>query len=330
LSIGTDSVIVFAKSVKIGANMEWVRAAQLFVSVVQLGSLSAAARQYDLSPASVSRMINRLEETVDARLLNRTSRSLTTTEAGALYYKKVEQILQQIAEAHNAVGGLQSVARGTLRVHSRVLVGHKFIVPALTGFTRHYPDIKVDLLLSNFAVDLVEQNIDVDIRIGTLADSALIARKLASAERYVVAAPAYLEGMPVIRMPADLEAHNCLTYRVNIGRTVWRFIDAAGTMTEVPVTGSIQSNNGPALLTATVQGVGIAMMPDWAIRPELASGALVRLFADYRTSHVEFDNGVYAIFQSTKQMPTKIRVFVDYIADYFKTHNAEGVTGSGR
>lgn len=304
--------------------MEWVRAAQLFVSVVQLGSLSAAARQFDLSPASVSRLINTLEQSVDARLLNRTSRSLTTTEAGQLYYKRVEQILQQIAEANQAVAGLQSVARGTLRVHSRVLVGHKFIVPGLTGFTRRYPEIKVDLLLSNFAVDLVEQNIDVDIRIGMLADSALFAKKLASAERYVCAAPSYLRRMPEIRVPTDLEAHNCLTYRVNIGRTVWRFIDAEEAMTEVPVGGSIQSNNGPALLAAALDGVGLAMMPDWAIRRELASGALVRLFADYRTSHVEFDNGVYAIFQHAKQMPTKIRVFVDYIADYFKTHNVDG------
>jgi DNA-binding transcriptional LysR family regulator len=252
--------------------MEWVRAAQLFVAVVQLGSLSAAARQFDLSPASVSRLINTLEQSVDARLLNRTSRSLTPTEAGEVYYKRVEQILHQIAEANQLVAGMQSVARGTLRIHSRVLVGHKFIVPALTDFTRQYPEIKVDLLLSNFVVDLVEKNIDVDIRIGSLADSSLFARKLATSERLVCAAPAYLERMGTPAEPAELERHDCLTYRINIGRTVWRFIDENEAMTEVPVSGSIQANNGPALLAAAINGVGIAIMPDWAIRRELGTG----------------------------------------------------------
>ena len=176
---------IFALFAKIGwRRMEWLRSMRLFVGVVQNGSLSAAGRQHGLSPASVSRHISALEESVGGRLLNRTSRKLTLTEAGEIYFHKVEHILQQILEANESVAQLQSVPRGTLRVHSRMLVGHQYIVPALPEFMKQYPDITVDLLLSNHAVDLVEQNIDVDIRIGKLVDSSLIARKLAAERAY--------------------------------------------------------------------------------------------------------------------------------------------------
>lgn len=298
--------------------MEWLRAAQLFVSVVQLGSLSAAARRAGVSPATVSRIIRTLEDDVGGRLLNRTSRNLNLTQAGELYFGKVEQILQQIQEANETVAHLQSAPRGNLRVHSRMLVGAKFVVPALPGFLRQYPEITVDLLLSNHTVDLVSQNVDVDIRIGKLEDSALITRKLASAERVVCATPAYLENAPPLRTPEDLRHHNCLTYRLNLGRAVWRFLDASGTLTEVPVSGSLQSDNGQALLMALLAGVGIAIMPNWAVREELASGALVPLFTEHRASHAEFDNGVYAVFQQSRQVPSKVRVFIDYMAAYFK------------
>lgn len=298
--------------------MEWLRATQLFVNVVQLGSLSAAARQTGLSPASVSRIIHALEENVGGRLLNRTSRRLNLTEAGEVYYGQVEQILHQITEANDSVARLQSTPRGMLRVHSRMLVGNQYVAPSLPGFIEKYPDIKVDLLLSNYAVDLVDQNIDVDIRIGKLDDSSLIVRKLAAAERVVCATPGYVESHEPIKSPADLANHNCLTYRLHLGRTMWRFLDKDGTLIEVPVVGSMQSDNGEALITAAVSGLGVAMMQEWSIRNELKSGTLVRLLPGYQASHIEFDNGIYAVFPHSRQVPSKVRVFVDYIAAYLK------------
>lgn len=300
--------------------MEWLRAAELFVNVVQLGSLSAAARRSGVSPATVSRIIRSLEEDVGGRLLNRTSRKLNLTEAGEVYFAKVEQILHQIQEANDSVARLQATPRGTLRIHSRMLVGNQYIVPALPGFMERFPEISIDLMLSNYVVDLVAQNIDVDIRIGKLEDSSLIARKLAHAERVVCTTRGYLERNPPIAIPSDLSRHNCLNYRLHLGRIVWRFVDEAGVLTEVPVSGSLQSDNGQALLMAARAGQGIAMMPDWAVRDELASGELVRLFPEYRVSHLEFDNGIYAVFQQSRQVPTKVRVFVDYIAAHFKEH----------
>lgn len=298
--------------------MEWLRAAELFVAVVQLGSLSAAARRAGVSPATVSRIIRALEEEVGGRLLNRTSRKLNLTEAGELYFRRVEQILQQIHEANESVARLQATPRGVLRVHSRMLVGIQHVVPALPDFMSRYPDISVDLTMSNYAIDLVAQNIDVDIRIGKLEDSSLIARKLCNAERIVCATRAYLDKSPPLRQPSDLSQHNCLTYRLNLGRTIWRFLDPAGQLIEVPVSGSLLSDNGPALLHAMQAGHGVVIMPDWAVQSEIAEGKVVRLFPEYQASHIEFDNGVYAVFQQSRQAPSKVRVFVDFIAGYFK------------
>ena len=298
--------------------MEWLRSMRLFVSVVHNGSLSAAARQHGLSPASVSRHISALEENVGGRLLNRTSRKLTLTEAGELYYVKVGEILQQIAEANDSVAELQAQPRGTLRVHSRVLVGHLHVVPLLPDFLARYPEVNVDLMMSNRVIDVVEQNIDVDVRIGKLVDSSLVARKLATSERVVCAAPRYLAAHPAIEAPADLAAHNCLTYRINVGRTVWRFLDGAGALEEIPVTGNLTMDNGYALLAATLAGAGVALMPDWSVRDDLAAGRLRRILPGYRASHVEFDNGIYAVFQKSRHMSAKVRAFIDYLAEAFE------------
>jgi DNA-binding transcriptional LysR family regulator len=291
---------------------------RIFVSVVQNGSLSSAGRQLGLSPASVSRHIGALEESLGCRLINRTSRKLTLTEAGELYYAKVAEILHQIAEANDSVAQLQSQPRGTLRVHSRVLVGHLHVMPVLPEFLARYPEVTVDLSMSNRVIDVVEQNIDVDIRIGKLVDSSLVARKLSASERVVCAAPRYLDAHAAIGAPADLAAHNCLTYRINVGRTVWRFLDAGGVLQEIPVAGTFTTDNGYALLTATLAGVGIALMPDWSVRDHLAAGRLRRILPEYRVSHIEFDNGIYAVFQKSKHMSAKVRAFIDYLAATFE------------
>jgi DNA-binding transcriptional LysR family regulator len=297
--------------------LDWMQPMRIFVSVVQNGSLSSAGRELGLSPASVSRHIGALEESLGCRLVNRTSRKLTLTEAGELYYAKVGDILQQIAEANASVSELTSQPRGTLRVHSRVLVGHLHVMPVLPEFLARFPDVTVDLLMSNWVIDVVEQNIDVDIRIGKLVDSSLVARKLSSSERIVCAAPRYLDAHPPINAPSDLAAHNCLTYRINVGRTVWRFLDGGGVLQEISVAGNLTTDNGYALLTATLSGVGIALMPDWSVRDHLAAGRLRRLLPEYRVSHVEFDNGSYAVFQKSKHMSAKVRAFIDYLAAAF-------------
>jgi len=298
--------------------MDTFRAMQLFARVVHDGSLSAAGREFGLSPGSVSRQISALEESLGARLLNRTSRKLTLTEPGEVYLRHAEQILHQVDAANSSVSRLQLAPRGTLRVHSRILVGAMHLVPALPEFLRRYPEIKVDLLMSNAEIDLVERNVDVDIRIGKLSDSSLVARKLTGSERVVCAAPAYLDRHARIREPRDLAGHNCLTYRINMGRTVWRFRQRTGELIEVPASGTLQADYGPALRAAALAGVGIALMPDWAVREDLRADRLRRLFRKYQVSHVEFDNGVYAVYQQSRYLSPKVRLFIDFIAALFR------------
>lgn len=297
--------------------MDWMQPMRIFVAVVQNGSLSSAGRQLGLSPASVSRHIGALEESLGTRLINRTSRKLTLTEAGELYYAKVGEILQQVLEANDSVAQLQTHPRGTLRVHSRVLVGHLHVVPALPDYLARYPEVKVELSMSNQVIDVVEQNVDVDIRIGKLVDSSLVARKLAGSERFLVATPGYLAAHPPLARPDDLARHNCMTYRVHVGRTIWRFLDARGVLEEIPVAGSFATDNGYALLTATQAGIGIALMPDWSVRDDLAAGRLVRLLPEYRVSYIDFDNGIYAVFQKSRHLSAKVRSFIDFLADTF-------------
>jgi len=283
------------------------RAMQLFVSVVHSGSLSAAGRQLGLSPASVSRQINALEDSLGARLLNRTSRKLTLTEPGEVYLNRAEQILHQVNEANTSVSELHRVPRGTLRVHSRILVGTMHVVPAMPEFLRRYPEIKVDLLLSNHDIDLVERNVDVDIRIGKLEDSSLIARKLASSERIVCASPDYLARAGRPKKPEDLREHNCL---VNLASTPkdWPFQSASKSFL-VQVKGTLSSNSADVLVQMALQGHGIVRVPRYAVRSELASKSLEAMFEAATLS----PERVCAYYSKAKHLPAKTIDFVNFL-----------------
>lgn len=302
--------------------MEWVQTLRSFATAVQQGSLSGAGRVLGSSPASISRHISSLEDQLGTQLLKRSSRNLALTEAGEVYYPQVEQILQQLAEANRSVTQLQTKPQGVLRVHSRMLVGQLMVLPNLPEFLSQYPEITIDLMLSNNIAPVMDQGTDVDIRIGSLDDSSLIARKLASSERLVVATREYLDRSPPIRTPQDLSHHNCLSYRINLGATVWRFKDGEDRVEEVPIRGNVRTDFGYALVELTRAGVGVALMPDWSVRRELADGRLVRLFEDYSVSHIDFDNGVYAVFPASRQTSLKLRLFVDFMANVFRREPA--------
>lgn len=302
--------------------MEWLRAVEIYHCVVRSGSLSEAARRLGYSPASISRHIADLEQFLGARLLNRTSRRLSMTEAGDVYFRKTLAIVQQIDEAKQSVSDLNSGPRGLLRVHSRMVVGHQLVVPALKRFLKAYPEISIDLQLSNYAVDIVEQGIDVDIRMGALENSSLVARKLAPSERLLCASPEYLAAHPPIETPYDLLQHSCLTYRITGGEPVWRFRRSGEPDIELRVSGSFSSESGQAIFQATRDSLGISIMNDWTVKQDLASGRLVRVLPDYEVTFSEFENGVYAVFQKSKHMPPKVRAFVDFISKEFRKLNS--------
>lgn len=298
--------------------MDSLRAMELFIRSVNSGSFSAAGRDAGMSPAAVSRLISGLEDRLGAKLLNRTSRSMSLTEAGEIYMRQAEVILQQVSQAEVSVSDLSSTPSGTLRVHSWTFVGSQFIAPLIPAFLKLYPGISVKLMLSNTHVDLAEHNIDVDIRLGALQDSDLMVRKLGETQRYVVASPAYLETMPPIRLPEDLKQHNCLTYALNRSGSNWSFVDRHGEMTTVAVSGNFQTDYGPALWNAALADMGIVLMPEWSVRKDIQEGRLVQVLKDFTASHVSFDPGIYAIFQRHKHITLKTRLFIDFLARSFQ------------
>lgn len=305
--------------------METLQEMEILARVVQAGSLSAAARQLGCSPASVSRALNGLEDALGVKLLNRSSRNISLTEAGELYLQRIERVLRDVQEARDAVVELGQVPRGTLHVHARMAVGVHHVVSALPGFLALCPDVSVNLTLSDERLDLVDHKIDVAIHSGALEDSALIARALAVSPRYIVASPEYLEKHPPPEAADGLRAHKCLTYRFDLGGPVWR-LARNGAEQDVRLESYVQSNNGEVLRLTALKGLGLALLPEWQISEELRTGKLVRVLSEYRAGHghLPFDNVLYAVYQPTRHLSPKVRAFVDYLARVFRERSNQG------
>jgi DNA-binding transcriptional LysR family regulator len=292
--------------------MSSLQAMELLVATVREGSFSAAGRRAGLSPASVSRHIGELEAELGVQLLNRTTRHLSLTEAGKIYAQRAEQILHSIEDAAAAALTLQKTPRGTLRVHSRTLFGMTVLTPLLPRFQKLYPELKVELFLSERRAQLREQEFDVDLQIAAPHDPSLMQRRLLASERILVAAPDYVERTPTLRTPDDLAAHHCLTYWLGPEDPVWKFM-RKGELRELVVPSTFTSNNGHVLKQLAVMGHGIALLDDYTVADELASGRLVRLLRNYRVTNSTFDEGIYATFLQTNYLPEKIRVFLDFL-----------------
>ncbi len=297
--------------------MDVLQGMQLYVRVVQAGSFSAAGRQVGLSPASVFRHINALEDMLGTRLLNRTSRKLSMTEAGELYARRVEHILADIQETHAEVTQLQLVPRGTLRVHCRVSLGAQHLAPALPGFLARFPELRIDLQLADRTADLVQENIDVAIIVGKLEDSSLSVRKLASSPRIVCASSDYLARNAAPQQPKDLARHNCLAFRSALGPPIWRFLREQE-LEEVRVSGTLQADNAEVVRVGALAGVGIAMLPEWLIGMDLAEGRLQPLLMDYEASPIGFDNGIYVVTQLSRHRSVKVRLFLEFLVALFR------------
>lgn len=288
---------------------------RIFVSTVQRGSLTAAARAMGLSTATVSRRINALEQEMGIRLIDRNSRELRPTEAGMLFYSRMEAMLEDVAQTEDLVRNIKQVPAGHLRVHSRTLLGVRLIAPLLRSFSARHPEVTVDLHLSETPVNLIELNYDVDLRLAPLDDSSYVMRKLADGERIVVASPHYISTHREVVVPTDLEnGHNCLTYRRASEPTSWRYREGDEEK-ELAVQGSVHSNNGEVLRLAALSGLGVALLADWAVADDLQAGRLVRLLHGYELTNTTFDHGVYALFRDSRMQPLKVRVFVDFLAE---------------
>lgn len=292
--------------------LDQVTGMRVFARVAGLGGFSAAARALGMSQSMATKHVDAVEERLGVKLLHRSTRRLTLTEAGRQYLDSAERILADLDESEALVASERIEARGTLRVNVPVSFGVRKIAPKLAAFNRRYPELRLDIGLSDRTVHLVEEGWDLAVRIGRALPSALIARKLAACPMLVCAAPAYLAAHGTPRRLADLEGHNCLGYTLSpdLGTDRWPFGEAGEV--RVPVRGSLHANNGDALLAAAVAGHGIIYQPQFIVEDALASGAVVPLTFELPTMG---GSAVYAVYPAGRRPPAKVRVFIDFLAE---------------
>jgi DNA-binding transcriptional LysR family regulator len=283
----------------------------VFVRVVERGSFTLAAGDLALSRAVVSKYLSRLEDRLGARLLHRTTRRLSLTEAGAALFEASRGALERIEEAEAAVAQFQSKPRGRLRVSAPMSFGILHLGPAMADFARAYPEITLDVRLDDRFVNLVEDGFDVAVRIGALTDSSLVARKVATTRAVACASPGYLAEHGEPESPEDLASHNCLVY--SYLADVWRFTAPDGREIPVAVKGSLRINNGIVLAEAAVAGHGILVTPSFYVAPLLRSGRLKQVLARYKVKEI----GIHAVYPQRGHVPPKVRAFVDFLVQRF-------------
>lgn len=294
--------------------MDNLAAMQVFVRVVETGGLSAAGRALGLAPSSVTRRISELEDLLGVTLLHRTTRKLSLTEAGTTYYERAREIVRAVEEANLAVTEKRTGPSGTLRISVPASVARLHITPAVAAFHAQYPKVRVVMSVTDRIVDLVEEGLDVAIRIGRLEDSSLIARKLGEGRRLVCASPTYLKRAGKPTSPEALSDHACLTIRRHPGSNVWRFRNGKKAI-EVRATGPFFTDDGETLVAAAAAGLGLILVPEWLVGLEISDGRLKETLADYTAEPAM--TPLYAVYAPDAYTPPKVRAFVDFLAGRF-------------
>jgi DNA-binding transcriptional LysR family regulator len=290
--------------------MEDLERMAIFAHVVEEKSFSAAARRLNLSKSLVSKHITQLEKSIGSRLLNRTTRALSLTEAGSIFYEHCTRIVEELEEAKLAVSRLQSEPRGILRVSAPVAFGRLHVASALPEFLAAHPDLKIDMVITDRFVDLAEEGYDVVVRIVGEPPPSVVARKLAPVNRRICATPEYFarHGMP--QTPQDLERHNCLTYTYFNPQDPWRLRGPDGDIS-VRASGDLRVNDDDALSEAVLRGLGIALLPTFIIGKALQTGRLRSVMSDY----VPLERHIYAIYLPNRHLSAKVRAFIDYFLE---------------
>lgn len=282
-----------------------------FLATVEHAGFTAAGTALNRDGSLVSRRVTALEKRLGVRLLERTTRRVALTEAGEAYYQRMRKAVQAVGEIDAEAVDAASAVRGTLRLSLPATFGRMWIAPILPAFLRQHPGLAIEARFEDRYVDLVAEGFDVAVRIGELADSRLIARKLARASRLLCASPDYLaeRGMPV--HPSDLANHDCIGFSRLASHPIWHLGDDGKTVA-VRISGPLVTDDATSLIQAAVAGVGIAMVSDWLAGPELKSGRLVPVLSGHPVATTE---GIYIVHPSAKLIPAKTRVFIDWLAD---------------
>jgi DNA-binding transcriptional LysR family regulator len=287
---------------------------EVFVLAAELKSFSAAGRKLRLSPSAVSKLVTRIEDRLGARLLVRTTRRLELTPEGELYLGRARKILSDIAETERIVAeGARVVPRGPLRVNASVGFGERYILPRVPAFLALYPEVELDLTLTDGVIDVVGERTDVAIRSGPLRDSALKARKLLESREVVIASPDYLARHGTPQHPADLAAHNCLRFNFRRSMDDWPFLAGDGQTAEAhEITGNMLVSSGAILRQLCLDGLGLGRIGRFHVEPDIAAGTLVPVLEDFNPGDIEV---VHAVFAGHEHLAARIRAFIDFLAE---------------
>jgi len=283
-----------------------------FAKVVALGSYAEAGRALGLTRSAVSKAVMELEHLLGARLLDRTTRRVNPTEAGRAYYERCLAILAAVEETEMQVSTLHEQPRGVLKVNAPMSFGTRYLADAVAGFMGRHPEVKVELILNDRFIDPLEEGVDVTVRIGTLADSSLIARRLAPARRVLVAAPDYLARHGAPQRPEDLAQHRCLAYGHAVAQSRWD-LTQDGKAISVQIDSILCSNNGDVLRAAAIGGQGITKLPTFIVGPDIAAGRLAVVMPDWPPR----DLAIHALYAPNRYLAAKTRLFIDYLVDQY-------------
>jgi DNA-binding transcriptional LysR family regulator len=287
---------------------------ETFITVVESGSFSAAARALGVSKSHVSKTLSRLEERLGARLLNRTTRHLGMTDIGQDFYDRGLAVLAELEAAERAVTALQTEPRGTLRISGPLTFGVKYLTPVVSKFMLKWPELRVDLHLDDRRVDLMAEGFDLAVRIvSQLDDSSFIARRLARTRARIWASEAYLERRGTPLVPEDLKDHDCLIYAYQRSGPAWTLTGPNGEVRTVRVDGPLEINNGEALLAAACAGLGLVIGPDFISHGTVRAGQLRPVLHDWTLT----DNSIWAVYPHNRHLSAKVRLFIDAMAEAF-------------
>lgn len=277
-----------------------------FIAVVEHGGFTAAADALDVSASFVSRQVKRLEERLNARLLHRTTRSVQLTDMGRIYYERSREILNELDALESDMADLQKRPKGRVRVTAAGYYAERYVAPALAEFRARYPEVSIELDTRMQMVDIVAEGFDLAIRMSPLADSSLVARKVAERRMMVCASPAYLEEHGRPRNPEDLRRHQCLT----LLDMPWRF-EYPDSVHTIKVHGGWVSDNGRALVTAALQGLGLIRFADYYVRDEIKAGMLVPVLKEFEVH----DAATWIVYPDRHHLPTRVRFLIDFLAE---------------
>jgi len=292
---------------------------RVFATVVATGSFAAAAARLDISRAMASKYVLYLEERLGTRLLQRTTRKLGLTDSGTAYYERCAQILEEVEEAESGAVNLSAKPRGILRLTMPVSFSVRHIGPLITRYLEKFPEVQIDAVLSDRRIDLIEEGLDLALRVGPSPDPGLIARRLAADRLVICAAPAYLDRCGRPTRPQDLAAHNCVLYSYSAAGSEWKMTGPDGEHS-VKVGGNMRANNGDLLNQVVLSGGGLMCQPEFLVGEDLRAGRLEEVLKEYRCESL----GIYAVFPSRKHLSAKTRTFVDFLVEHLAYSHAAG------